>query len=199
MIRAVLQQYCLPADMLHVPDDLEAVKVQLKSCLDRYQVIIFSGGVSMGRFDYLPEAFKALQVQELFYKVQQRPGKPFWFGRHASGTLIFAFPGNPVSTFLCLQRYFLPWLTASLGVEPAAPVYAALATSLTFAPALQYFLQVKLTIDEQGRLLAGPEEGNGSGDFSNLLDSNAFMELPAAQSDFKKGELFRVWPFKQLL
>ena len=199
MIAAVLQEYCLLADMVHIADDPGAVQSGLSSCLDAYEVIILTGGVSMGKFDYVPEALRALQVEELFYKVQQRPGKPFWFGRHLSGKLVFAFPGNPVSTFLCLQRYFLPWLTASLGLEPVPPLHAALASPLRFTPALQYFLQVQLRMNEQGRLLASPAEGNGSGDFSNLLSTNAFMELPAAQVDFREGEVFRVWPYKQFL
>lgn len=198
MIRGVLQQYNLQADMLHMPDDPEIIKEQLKNCLNRYEAMIFSGGVSMGKFDYLPQVFKALQVRELFYKVQQRPGKPFWFGTHLSGARIFALPGNPVSTFLCLHRFFLPWLTASLELPPLVPVYAALDADIQFMPAVTYFVQVKLHADEQGHLFATPEEGNGSGDFSNLLDTNAFMELPAQQSYFAKGETFRVWPFKPL-
>ena len=198
MIKAVLQQYAVQADMLHIPDDLVIIKDQLHKCLQQYEVLIFSGGVSMGKFDYLPTAFKALQVQELFYKVQQRPGKPFWFGSHESGAQVFALPGNPVSTFLCLHRYILPWLTASLGLAAVAPLYATLDADVQFAPAVSYFVQVALHVDEHGRILATPEEGNGSGDFSNLLDTNGFMELPADKSHFKKDETYKVWPFKQL-
>src|SRR3546814_2807607 len=58
-----------------------------------------------------------LKAEQLFHKIRQRPGKPFWFGKHRDNTLIFAFPGNPVSTFMCFCRYFIPWLEASLGIE----------------------------------------------------------------------------------
>jgi molybdopterin molybdotransferase len=64
---------------------------------------------------------------------------------------------------------------------------------------LQYFLQVKLSITENGQLIADPIEGNGSGDLANLPNTNAFMELPLERIDFKKGEVFRIWAFKQII
>jgi molybdopterin molybdotransferase len=196
-LHAVLSQYELHADMLHLPDDASFIETALKRCIDEYDVIILSGGVSMGKFDYVPAALENLQVKKLFHKVQQRPGKPFWFGTHPQGALVFAFPGNPVSTFMCFHRYFLPWLKASLQVT-TNPSYAILNEDFTFKPALQYFLQVKLHINDKGELLATPVEGNGSGDFANLLLTDAFMELPLERMDFKKGEVFLIWAFKQI-
>ncbi|MDB5133856.1 MAG: molybdopterin molybdotransferase MoeA, partial [Mucilaginibacter sp.] len=77
------------------------------------------------------------------------------------------------------------------------PVYAALDQDFIFKPALKYFLQVKLSISEKGQISAMPIEGNGSGDFANLADTDAFIELPMERDQFKKGEAFRIWPFKQ--
>lgn len=197
-LQSILKQYALHADMLHLPDDPGIIEEQLGRCLGEYDVIILSGGVSMGKFDYVPPALDKLHVKKLFHKVRQRPGKPFWFGEHLSGKLVFAFPGNPVSTFMCFQRYFLPWLKKSLQVE-MNNAYAILNEDFTFNPALRYFLQVKLLINEKGELNGTPLEGNGSGDFANLLQTDAFMELPLERNDFKKGEVFRIWPFKNLL
>ncbi|WP_217452285.1 MoeA family protein [Mucilaginibacter humi] len=128
----------------------------------------------------------------------QRPGKPFWFGKHDNGVVVFAFPGNPVATFMCTQRYFIPWLNASLGLAPKQPVYAILAADFSFQSPLEYYLQVKLDFNEQGQLLAMPVEGNGSGDFANLADTDAFMVLPLEKNEFKKGETYRVWIFNQI-
>jgi len=197
-IRALLQQYCITAETMHLPDEPEVTKEQLQKCIGQYDVIILSGGVSMGKFDYVPKALNELKVERLFHKVQQRPGKPFWFGRYEKGALVFAFPGNPVSTFMCFRRYFVPWLEASLEVEKT-PVYAILGRDVVLNPALSYFVQVKLRIGENGKLLAMPDEGNGSGDFANLADTDAFMELPLEQSNFKQGEVYRVWPYKQII
>ncbi len=196
-IRAVLQRYALQADMLHIPDDPGIIRRQLEDCLKKYDAILISGGVSKGKFDYVPETLQDLSVARLFHKVRQKPGKPFWFGSHPDGQLIFAFPGNPVSTFMCLHRYFLPWLKASEGVMPGRNLYARLNEDVAFSAPLQYFLQVTLQVDEEGCLLATPAEGNGSGDFANLVVADAFMELPLEQQHFNKGEVYRIWPFNR--
>jgi len=201
-VTAVLQQYGICACVRHIPDDPEITRRELEACLANYDVIILSGGVSMGKFDYVPGALAALGVVKLFHKVQQRPGKPFWFGRSEgvgknNGKLVFAFPGNPVSTFLCLHRYFLPWLALQLGPSGNNDgCYAILDENVTFTLPMQYFMQVKLKFNEQGQALASPVEGNGSGDFSNLTDSDAFMELPLERNEFKRGDVFPVWRFK---
>jgi molybdopterin molybdotransferase len=194
-IKAVLSNHNIRADMLHIPDDPEATQTQIRECLQNYDVLLLSGGISMGKFDYIPQALEDLRVDKLFHKVAQRPGKPFWFGRHADGALVFAFPGNPVATFMCLHRYFLLWLDATLGLQPNPPVYAVLGTDFSFGPALQYFLQVRLNSNKQGQLIATPIEGNGSGDFANLADTDAFMELPLEQNEFKKGKVYKIYDF----
>lgn len=198
-IGAILQQQCIVADILHLPDDEAVIKTKLESLLQQYDVIILSGGVSMGKYDYLPKAFEELHVEKKFHKVKQRPGKPFWFGTSNNNKLVFAFPGNPVSAFMCMHRYFIPWLHASLSIETKQPVYAVLQEDYIFNPELQYFLQVIIHNEADGRLMAVPAEGNGSGDFINLLDTDAFMELPAKQTDFKKGDAYKIWPYKQIV
>ncbi len=194
-VKAVLRQHGIEAETVHIPDDPDTIKNQLKVCLENYDVLLLSGGVSMGKFDHIPKALEELQVNMLFHKVQQRPGKPFWFGRNEDGKLVFAFPGNPVATFMCLHRYFLPWLQASLGIRAKPPLHAVLNNRYSFHLPLKCFLQVKLHYNEYCQLMATPVEGNGSGDFANLADTDAFMELPLERSEFKKGEVFKVWQF----
>jgi molybdopterin molybdotransferase len=196
-LRSALTEYCLHAEMLHLPDQKDIIAEQLQECLRHYDIVLLSGGVSMGKFDFVAPALESLKVKKLFHNVQQRHGKPFWFGTHPDGALVFAFPGNPVSTFLCFYRYFLPWLKASWKISTNSP-FAKLNQDFTFRPPLQYFLQVKLTINEKGELLATPVEGNGSGDFANLLQTDAFMELPLERENFTKGEVFPIWAFKQI-
>ena len=195
-IKAVLQQHGCAGDMVHIADNEETTRTEIARCLTSYDVILLSGGVSMGKFDYIPQALQQVGVAKLFYKVQQRPGKPFWFGVNDQGVLVFAFPGNPVATFMCLHRYFLPWLNATVGLGEKNEMYAALSEDFYFEPNLQYFLQVKTTLAADARLIASPLVGNGSGDFANLADTDAFLELPADRSEFEAGEVFRLWPFK---
>ncbi|HEY9535800.1 MAG TPA: molybdopterin molybdotransferase MoeA [Mucilaginibacter sp.] len=195
MLQAMLAQQGIKGSIRHVPDDEAIIKQQLGLCLQHYDVILLSGGISMGKFDYIPQALRDLYVEEIFHKVQQRPGKPFWFGKHGNGVVVFAFPGNPVASFMCMQRYFVPWLNASLAIQSKETVYAVLADDFKFQPSLEYYLQVKLHYSKEGQLLATPVVGNGSGDFANLADTDAFVELPSDKTTFKKGEVYKIWPF----
>jgi molybdopterin molybdotransferase len=194
-VEAALKQRYLKADLMHLPDDPEVIRQKLSLCLQNYDVILLSGGVSMGKFDYIPKALEELNVTKLFHKVKQRPGKPFWFGKHEKGVLVFALPGNPVATFMCLHRYFLQWLNASLGLATENMNKAVLDDRVSFNQPLKYFMQVKLYFNEYCQLMAHPLEGNGSGDFANLTDTDAFMELPAERNEFKRGEVFNIWRF----
>ena len=194
MVKGILQQNLIDADMLHIPDSKQIIDDKLKHCVDNYDVILLSGGVSMGKFDYIPDALESLKVERLFHKVQQRPGKPFWFGKHQSGALVFAFPGNPVATFLCVYRYFFPWLNKCIGKHETVGK-AILNKAVTFNFPLKYFMQVKLSWDTDCRLIANPIEGNGSGDFANLTDTDAFIELPSEKNKFEIGKSYKVWRF----
>ncbi len=195
VMAAVLGNWGLAPDLLHLPDDPAAIQNTLSDCLKKYDVLLMSGGVSMGKFDHLPEVLEKIGVRKLFHKVSQRPGKPFWFGR-SERTVVFAFPGNPVSSFMCLHRYFRPWLRASLGLQPIESQFAVLAEDYFFKPDLTYFLQVKLAFGQDGRLLATPVTGQGSGDLANLTDTDAFLELPLEQQAFRKGEVFPFWIYR---
>ena len=81
------------------------------------------------------------------------------------------------------------------GLTEEQAIYAILGHDFTFKPDLQYFLQVKLHFSNKGQIIAEAIEGNGSGDFANLADTDAFLELPLEKSDFKKGEVFKVLKF----
>lgn len=189
-LRATLARFGIAADTLHLRDDLEEVRQELAAVLGKYEVVILSGGVSEGKFDYLPQAMADLKVEKLFHKIKQRPGKPFWFGQAPSGAIVFALPGNPVSSFMCTQRYFIPWLERCLGLPAKQYPGAVLQQQVVFKPDLTYFMQVKVAYDEQGRILAIPSEGHGSGDLANLVDADAFLQLPLGRDVFEPGAVF---------
>jgi len=178
----------------HFPDNREILKDELTKVLADYDVIILSGGISKGKFDYIPEVLQECGIKTDFQHVSQRPGKPFWFGTSASGKIVFALPGNPVSTFMCFYKYIRPWFFKSLGV-PEKKLVAVLAQDFSFEPKLTCFLQAKLE-QEGGRLMAYPNVGGGSGDFANLKDVNGFLELPFEKSSFKAGEVYPFIPFR---
>ena len=185
---SLLKSFELNADIFHISDDKEQLRREISTLLNAYDVLMFSGAVSKGKFDYLPEILDELSVQKLFHKVRQRPGKPFWFGKK-SKTTIFAYPGNPVSTFVSCLKYFVPWFEKSLQSKFEHKSFAILAKDFMFKPELTYFLQVKI-INSDGKLMAFPDAGNGSGDLANLSQNDGFLELPSNRTEFKRGEVF---------
>ena len=197
-LQAALTTLGVPSTRYHLPDTLEATQRGIAEALDENDVLILSGGVSKGKYDYVPEALEKAGVEQLFHRVKQRPGKPFWFGVHPQQKAVFALPGNPVSTFMCFHRYVKPWLLKSMKAAAPPQRQATLGEALTFDPALTYFLSVRVRTDGQGQLVATPLAGHGSGDFTNLTDCHGFLELPAADSHFAPGEVFPLHLFRPL-
>ena len=189
---SLLKRFNITPDLFHISDSKEQLRNKINSLLEKYDVLMFSGAVSKGKFDFLPEILNELGVIKQFHKVRQRPGKPFWFGKKDQ-TTIFAYPGNPVSTFVSCLKYFVPWLHKSLQLGIEDENFAVLGEDFYFKPELTYFLQVKITYKE-GRLVAFPIAGNGSGDLANLTNNDGFLELPSNRTEFKKGDVF---PFIQ--
>jgi molybdopterin molybdotransferase len=151
-------------------------------------VLIFSGGVSMGKKDFIPQALAENNVKEIFHKIAQKPGKPMWFGKN-DNTIVFALPGNPVSTYLCTIKYVLPWLKKHLGILEEKNSIVILTEDIVFKPKLNYFLQVKIQNDK-GCFYATPLKHHGSGDFISLAEAGGFIELPFRESSlFLKGEI----------
>ena len=99
-----------------VKDDLKATKKVLKNCLSDFDVVLVSGGISVGDYDFVKEALLANGVEELFYKINQKPGKPLFFGKKEA-TIVFALPGNPASTLSSFYIYVLPALKKRMGFE----------------------------------------------------------------------------------
>ena len=190
-IQATLKEWGISADLQHLADDKEEMLSTISKLLVEYGLFIFTGGVSKGKFDYLPDVLEELEVKKHFHKIQQRPGKPFWFGSNANGKKIFALPGNPVSSFVCVYMYLKFWLQKSLGVESEI-LYVQLKNDVTFNPELVYFLEATLESTPEGKLVATAIKGNGSGDFANLVKTDGFLILPQNKSQFFANE---VYPF----
>ena len=177
----------------HIRDDAGELRERLRFHLETHDVLVLSGGVSMGRFDLVPKVLGELGVRTIFHKVAQRPGKPLWFGVANSGAAVFGLPGNPVSTLVCLARYVLPALRGSLGQSPERAQRLALGAPVTVTPALTYFLPVRLEPDDWGRDWAVPAPTNGSGDFTALAGTDGFIELPPGPNTYAKGFVTRLY------
>ncbi|MBS0376382.1 MAG: molybdopterin molybdotransferase MoeA [Proteobacteria bacterium] len=162
---------------LHLPDDPAAIQQGLARLLERHDVLVLSGGVSAGRFDHVPAALEACGVRRVFHKVAQRPGKPLWFGIGPAGQPVFALPGNPVSTLVCLVRYVLPALVRLSGATPPAPEQAALADAYESRHALTAFVPVDRGRHPDRPTAVSLHPTHGSGDFTALAGTTGFVEL----------------------
>ncbi len=115
MLQASLQQMGISKiESFYAKDTLLATKKIIKKVLKSFDIVLISGGISVGDYDYVKEALQLNKVEELFYKINQKPGKPMFFGKK-NDTLIFALPGNPASTLTCFYVYVYPTLKKAMG------------------------------------------------------------------------------------
>lgn len=177
----------------HLPDDLPTLRERLTRHLETSDVVILSGGVSMGRFDYVPQVLQELGIETVFHKVAQRPGKPFWFGV-GGGKTVYALPGNPVSTLMCLVRYVFGGLDASRRAHPRAADTIRLARDFEVKPALTLFVPAIVSFDN-GVRIAQLTPTRGSGDFVSLVGTDGFVELPPGPATVAAGTAIPFYPW----
>ena len=176
-------------ELSHLPDNTVAIEEHFEMAKTKYDVLIYSGGVSQGKFDYLPSCWKKLGVREIFHGVSQRPGKPLWFGvDDSTGTTVIGLPGNPVSSLVCLHRYFLEH----------REIYAELTEDITFKKDFTHFVPVKIEFSKSGIMKAHPLKIQNSGEFSALAGSDGFIELPKEKTLFRTGEAFLFHPWRPM-
>ncbi|MCP5092617.1 MAG: molybdopterin molybdotransferase MoeA [Gammaproteobacteria bacterium] len=171
----------------HLVDDVEVLRERIADHLNKADVLILSGGVSMGQADHVPEVLAELGVNVVFHKVSQRPGKPMWFGIGADNQAVFALPGNPVSALVCCRHYVISALESASAATPQAPEFAALASDIRFEPDLTCFQPVRLLSNAAGQVLAMPVRTNTSGDFAALSATDGYVELARKKSHFPAG------------
>ena len=187
---ALKKELYLEALTFHVSDQSNDIKSKLKEILQSFEIVILSGGVSKGKFDLIPIVLNELGVNELFHRIKQKPGKPFWFGANDSN-LVFALPGNPVSTLVCCYRYLIPFLKFRLlNVSPKVEMMTVDRDYFKKGN-LTHFLPVKRI----GQTVS-PADGNGSGDFAHLANVDGWIEIPEELNEIKKGDTFRYLPFR---
>lgn len=172
----------------HLLDEPAILQQRIAAHLDAAGVLILSGGVSMGKKDFVPQVLLDLGVELVFHRISQRPGKPMWYGTGPAGQAVFALPGNPVSTLVCCRHYVLPALLAASGrTTPPGAQWAVLTEDVTVSAELTVFLPVRITSDVDGIVRAQPVATNTSGDFTALGGTDGYVELVREQAFFPRG------------
>ena len=185
------------ADVVHIEtvgDDAAAFESALQRALNAgAQIIVSSGAVSMGRYDFVPQALEHIGAETLFHKVAIRPGKPLLFARLPSGALLFGLPGNPIAVAVGLRFFIEPALRVMLGLPNETPRRVPLATPYSKKPRLRFHLKTRLLIDAQGRLAAEVQGGQESYRIRPLADANAWAVIPVDIDALPAGALVDVY------
>ena len=187
-VEAVLVKHGFTRNIFtRVQDDEELLRAALENLLAGQDILLLSGGVSMGQYDFGPRVLAGLGVKTVFHHVSQRPGKPLWFGLTPEGKPVFGLPGNPVSTLVCLYRYVLPFLYYSAGLPQPLAEFVLLAEDYDNSLDLTVFRPVKFSSDERAPALKSLLSYSGSDDTLPFSVSSGFVEIPA-QTQVRKGQ-----------
>jgi molybdopterin molybdotransferase len=168
-------------------DDPAATEAGLEAALASADVVIVTGGVSVGPHDHVKPALAALGVEEVFWRVALQPGKPTWFGRRGP-VLVFGLPGNPVSAVVTFSLFVRPALAALQGrsVAPGLETEAVLATAVRRNPDREQAVRVRLE-RRNGTLVATPNGPQGSHIVTSLLGADALAFIPAGEGELEAG------------
>lgn len=163
----------------HAPDEADATRALIAAALERADVVLLSGGVSVGRHDHVKGALADLGVHELLWRLALRPGKPTWFGRR-DRTLVLGLPGNPVSTYVTFVLFARPALAALQGADTrAARATARLAVPVARHPHRDECVRVRREPD--GRV--SPTGPQGSHMLSSLVAADALAVVPRGDGE----------------
>ena len=184
-LTAVLQKYGFDcAEKSHLKDDFELIKSNIAKALDSSDVLLLSGGISVGDYDFVRQALIENGVDELFYKVWQKPGKPLYFGRK-DDTFVFALPGNPASSLTCFYVYVLPLLQKMSGSKETGlmRVNVPLAHDYTMNIDRPSFLKAKIEHQQVSIL-----DGQASSMIHSMSMANALCFIDQ-KGEYRSGDL----------
>ena len=178
-----------PAQML--VDDRDATIAGIARALGDCDVVVISGGVSVGPHDHVKPALGALGVREVFWSIALQPGKPTWFGVADDDTLVFGLPGNPVSAVVTFSLFVAPALAAAqCGPAPRPPHHQArLGVAVRRNPRRMQAVRVTLLCDDADSLIAHPTGAQGSHILTSLLAADALAMIPAGDGELAAGSV----------
>ncbi len=166
------------------------ISKQLKSKTD---ILITSGAVSKGKFDFIPSVINQFKLKNHFKGVAIRPGKPIMFAKFDNNKCFFGLPGNPISSVACFRFFVIPLLFKSLGLKAEKPIFAKLKNKFSKKKKFTRFVKGKLTFDKKGLVQFEVFEGQESYKIEPFVKSNAWGVFKDGVSVFNKGNLIDVY------
>ena len=166
------------------------ISKQLKSKTD---ILITSGAISKGKFDFIPSVINQFKIKNHFKGVAIRPGKPIMFAKFNNNKCFFGLPGNPISSVACFRFFVIPLLFKSLGLKVEKPIFAKLKNKFSKKKKFTRFVKGKLTFDKNGLVQFEVFEGQESYKIEPFVKSNAWGVFKDGVSVFNKGNLIDVY------
>ena len=189
-LKACLQkQQINRIQLYHVKDNLEATQETISKALSENDMLLITGGVSVGDYDFVAGACIQQGVQKLFHGVKQKPGKPLFFGKKAD-VLVFGLPGNPSSVLSCYQQYVFPALNALTGIPMQENSFAKLEIPFEKKPPLTLFLKGYY---DSGSVQVLPAQA--SYQLSAFVTANCWVELDETENYFAKDQMVKIHLF----
>lgn len=188
MIKAALQQlHIFSIEILFADDDIEIVKKALKKALQTSDVVLLTGGVSVGDYDFVVQAAELCGAEKLFHRVKQRPGKPIFFGKKEN-KVIFGLPGNPSSVLTCFYEYVIPAIEQlTMRRNIIKTEQQTLGKAYSKKTSLTHFLKGKKEDN-----IVFPLDAQESFRLSSFANADCLIVLPENKEEFKKGDLVEV-------
>jgi molybdopterin molybdotransferase len=178
---------------VHVKDDASLIRLILESAVNNSDLIISSGGVSMGNHDHVREMAVKAGFKELAWMINQKPGKPMFLAKKEE-TLLLALPGNPVSAYICFKHYLRPLIQSMQGKSFSWPTMNAhVSEIIENKSGRTHLMRVNLKHQEQ-EFIVFPLARQGSHMISSIAAADGYIILPGG-SKFSKGELLEVFLF----
>ena len=171
-----------------VPDDAGATRTELAAAIEAADVVCVSGGVSVGPHDHVKPALAELGVEERFWGVRLKPGKPTWFGTAPGGQLVFGLPGNPVSAMVTFHLFARPALRQLTGADPGdTRARAVLDTPVALSPRREQVIRCRRAARDDGWHVE-PTREQGSHILTSMLGARAFALVPSGEGELAAGE-----------
>jgi len=174
--------------VIKVVDDYEATKHTLEMALDTHDIVLVSGGISVGDYDFVGEALRALGTEEIFYKIKQKPGKPLFFGRRKQA-LVFGLPGNPASALTCFYIYVQPVLKRFMGYKEIHLDRKKIAITHDYTVKGIRAQFLKASLKDNKVSITGQQS---SAMIAAFIEANAYVFIPENSVQLKEGELVEV-------
>ncbi len=170
-------------------DEKKFKKELIKNLKSNVNIIVTSGAVSAGKYDFVPNVIKKFKLKNYFKGVTIRPGKPITFAKFIKNKVFFGLPGNPISSAACFRFFILPFLIRSLEMAKEKPIYARLKNSFLKKKNFTRFIKGKLNTTKKGTTEFEVLKGQESFKINSLVKANSWALFPSGKSSLKRGDI----------